>query len=77
MNEPDVDEVIAKTATEHGLDPNAMPPIVLKVGVTLLRESMPLLRADTFGHAAHWLPVLAEAYVKWAREIHARDGTLP
>jgi len=66
----DVDHVIAGIAAMHGLDATMMPDTVLAVGTVLLHDAMPLLKAPAFDSYSPWLPVLAAAFVEWARREH-------
>lgn len=68
--DPDLDEVIAEVAAAHGLDATTIPDAVVIVGVGLLHEAMPLLKRSEFDSHARWLPVLADAFVEWARREH-------
>lgn len=68
--DPDLDEVIAEVAAAHGLDAGTIPDAVVIVGVGLLHEAMPLLKRSEFDSHARWLPVLADAFVEWARREH-------
>ncbi|HZX08264.1 hypothetical protein [Kribbella sp.] len=67
---PDIDVVLAEVAAKHGLDVTDIPDAVIAVGTGLLHEAMPLLRGPEFDTHAQWLPVLAEAFVEWARREH-------
>jgi hypothetical protein len=68
--EPDIDDVIAEVAAAHGLDASSIPKAVIEVGVVLLHEATPLLKTTDFDVLARWLPVLADAFVEWARRTH-------
>lgn len=68
--DPDIDEVIAEVAAAHGLDATTIPDTVGMVGAALLHEAMPLLKRSEFDSHAQWLPVLADAFVEWARREH-------
>jgi len=68
--DPDIDEVIAEVAAAQGLDAASIPDAVIAVGGVLLHEAMPLLKRSEFDDLALWLPVLADAFVEWARRTN-------
>jgi hypothetical protein len=68
--DPDIDEVIAEVAAAQGLDAANIPDAVIAVGGVLLHEAMPLLKPSEFDGLACWLPVLADAFVEWARRTN-------
>jgi hypothetical protein len=68
--DPDIDEVIAEVAAAQGMDAETIPDTVIAVGAVLLHEAMPLLRRSEFDSLARWLPVLADAFVEWARRTN-------
>jgi hypothetical protein len=69
-SDPDIDDVIAEVAAAHGMDADTIPDTVVAVGAVLLHEAMPLLKRSEFDHLARWLPVLADAFVEWARRTN-------